>query len=244
MPPRRQAPPRRKASPSDIRAAGGRGDRQAPRRLGRPVASDGDERRRLIIQVARREFAQAGYLGTTNRSIADQVGITTGAIYHYFPSKLDLYLAVFEETDEVILDRYREATKDSSLGFDERVAAILEVSAQLNVEDQTLATFISTAAFEARHNPDLMPTYRKHDRRIMRFFEQLVDEGVADGVVAPGAGREAVLDALLVLTLGLNSFSVRIKDPERHQRAVAATVKALRGELFPPSPARRRSAVR
>jgi AcrR family transcriptional regulator len=241
----------RKVSASNNRAAvasragsrSGGGSRQVPRRLGRPVASDGDERRRLIIQVARRLFAQSGYLGTTNRAIADKAGITTGAIYHYFPSKLDVYLAVFEETDEVILARYREVTSDASLNFDERIAAILEVSPQLNVEDETLAAFIITAAFEANHNQDLMPTYQKHDRTIMRFFEQLVDQGVAEGVVSPGAGREAVLDALRVLTLGLTLFSVRVKDPERHRRAAAAIVKSLRGELFPATPARRRRAA-
>ena len=42
-------------------------------------------------------FARDGYEATTNRSIAKASGITSGAIYHYFDSKAELYAAVYEE---------------------------------------------------------------------------------------------------------------------------------------------------
>jgi AcrR family transcriptional regulator len=218
--------------------------RPVRRRLGRPVASSGDERRRLIIAAARRQFARAGFLGTTNRAIADEAGITTGAIYHYFPSKLDVYLAVFEETDALILARYRQVASDLDLGFEELVAGILEVSSQLNSEDQSLAAFLASASFEASRDPQLLLSYRKHDRKMVRFFGQMVDRGIAEGVVLPGEGRQAALDAVRVLTLGLTLFSVRVKDPDVHRRATNATVRALRGELLgAPLTMRRQSAA-
>lgn len=209
------------------------------RRLGRPVASDGDERRRLIIEAARRQFSQSGFVGTTNREIADAAGITTGAIYHYFESKQDVYLAVFEETDRLILERYQEATADGSLSFAEMIGRILEVSSQINSEDETHAAFIASASVEAHRTPALMPSYRQHDRQMMQFFEGMVDTGIEEGVLDPEA-RSDVLDVIRVLTLGLTWFSVRVHDPERHRRATHATVQALRGELFAaPKPRRR-----
>ncbi len=207
------------------------------------MASDGDERRRLIIDAARREFARSGYVGTTNREIAEQAGITTGAIYHYFKSKLDVYLAVFDETDRVILARYSEVTADRSLGFDEMVGRLLEVSSQLNSEDESLAAFLASASIDSARNPDLLPSYLEHDAKMAGFFAQLVDTGISEGVVA-GERRSDVLDVLRVMTLGLTWFSVRVHDPEVHRRATLATVAALRNGLVEQGRSRRTRASR
>ena len=64
------------------------------RKLGRPRDVDSSDTRQTLLEVARRIFARDGYGATTNRSIADEAGITTGAIYHYFPSKAELYLSL------------------------------------------------------------------------------------------------------------------------------------------------------
>lgn len=224
-------------------AKGTQAGRTTTRRLGRPVASDGDERRRLIIEAARREFSRCGYVSTTNRKIAEQAGITTGAIYHYFSSKQDVYLAVFEETDRIILTRYEEVTSDSSLSFEEMVARLLEVSSQLNSEDEYLAAFLASASVDAQRDPQLVPTYREHDRKMMGFFAQLIDTGVEEGVLQEES-RSDILDAIRVLTLGLTWFSVRVQNPEAHRRATAATILAMRGQLFASRQPRRRRLAR
>ncbi len=218
----------------------GRGTQPSrPRRLGRPIASDGDERRRRIIESARRQFARSGFAGTTNREIAERAGITTGAIYHYFRSKLEVYLAVFEETDRLILERYAQVTADPTMSFDQMVAAILEVSSQMNREDESLAAFITSASVDAHRTPDLMASYRGHDRQMVSFFERLVDRGIAEGSLDP-AMRSDAMAAIRVLTIGLTWYSVRVHDPEAHRKATVATVAALRGELFAPGGQRRR----
>ena len=47
--------------------------------------------------MARAAFASGGYDSSTNRDLAAQGGITAGALYYYYPSKLDLYLAVHDD---------------------------------------------------------------------------------------------------------------------------------------------------
>lgn len=39
-------------------------------------------------------FAEAGFHGTGMRHIAEKAGVSIGALYHYFPSKEDVFLAV------------------------------------------------------------------------------------------------------------------------------------------------------
>lgn len=56
-------------------------------RLGRPADADSAATRRRIVECAQESFAARGFDGTTNKQIAASVGISTAALYHYFPSR-------------------------------------------------------------------------------------------------------------------------------------------------------------
>jgi AcrR family transcriptional regulator len=53
-------------------------------------------RREQIVEAAVRLFAQHGFDGTSTRQIAQEVNITEGLIFHYFPTKAELLAAVLE----------------------------------------------------------------------------------------------------------------------------------------------------
>lgn len=52
------------------------------------------ERRQRVIDVAISEFAARGYSATNINDIAKKAGVSIGAMYSYFASKEDLFLAV------------------------------------------------------------------------------------------------------------------------------------------------------
>ena len=57
-----------------------------------------EERRQQIISGALQAFSEKGYLGTSNRDIAQAAGINSAAlIYHYFENKEALFQAVIQE---------------------------------------------------------------------------------------------------------------------------------------------------
>lgn len=62
----------------------------------------GRERRQRILDGAMALFAREGYIDTSLRDIAARVGVTKSALYHHFPSKDALLLAVLEERDRRI----------------------------------------------------------------------------------------------------------------------------------------------
>lgn len=49
-----------------------------------------------VISVATQAFLRYGYLGTSMKLLAKEIGTTAPALYWYFPSKEDLYIAVLE----------------------------------------------------------------------------------------------------------------------------------------------------
>ena len=111
------------------------------RRLGRPPASSSTDTRNRILDSARRCFAEFGYEASTNKVLAREAGLTTGAIYHYFGSKRDLYAAVYETVQTVVYQRFDDAAAPERT-FTGKLLAVLDTALELNREDPTLAGFL------------------------------------------------------------------------------------------------------
>jgi AcrR family transcriptional regulator len=56
-----------------------------------------DAIREQIVQAARQRFLHYGYAKTTMAEIARDLGMSAGNLYRYFPSKLDIAMALAEE---------------------------------------------------------------------------------------------------------------------------------------------------
>lgn len=58
--------------------------------------------RRRILESALTEFANQGYGASSVNTISNSEGLSKGIIYHYFPTKDDLYLACVEECFQLL----------------------------------------------------------------------------------------------------------------------------------------------
>ena len=136
------------------------------------------ETRQRILDVARQEFAVHGYEATTNRRIAARAGITTAALYHYFPSKEKVLDELFTERWSLLLVAIEEADKS---GDDPRDKL------------RSVARFIIESY---RYDPDLMKVIivevtraansfgRTHLDQIdaaFRLIERIITEGQGSG---------------------------------------------------------------
>lgn len=73
------------------------------------------ERRQRVIDVAISQFAAGGYSATNINDIAKKAGISIGAMYSYFASKEDLFLAVVNTAYtllETVLNEVRAKSSD------------------------------------------------------------------------------------------------------------------------------------
>lgn len=67
-----------------------------------------------LIRLARREFSQHGYAGTTIDRIAEQAGLTKGAVYYHFGNKEGLFEAVLRKVQHDLRTRIEaRADQDS-----------------------------------------------------------------------------------------------------------------------------------
>jgi len=57
-----------------------------------------------LLAVARKLFRNRGYAETFIEEIAARAGVTKGAFYHHFPDKKAIFLAVFHETEQALME--------------------------------------------------------------------------------------------------------------------------------------------
>jgi AcrR family transcriptional regulator len=200
-------------------------------KVGRPRDGDSAETRRLILQAARVRFARDGFRATTNRLIAADVGITSGAIYHYVDSKAALYADVYCDTiDELYTEFERVAGKFDTL-FDQ-YGAVLRRACELQMDDPSITGFIVAVAQETQRHPDLLQLLTPQRGRHSRFFSSLVAAAAARGELAPDLDQRALSDLLGAVLTGLARMSAAAGDPARYTAAVDVLERFLDGSLL------------
>jgi AcrR family transcriptional regulator len=60
--------------------------------------------RAKLIRAARVLFARKGYAGVGTEEIVRRAGVTRGALYHQYPTKEDLFLAVYEQVEQELTE--------------------------------------------------------------------------------------------------------------------------------------------
>lgn len=138
----------------------------------------GQDRRRQILETATRLFSERGYVQTSLLDIAEQIGITGPAIYHYYDSKKDILLEI------------REAIIDDAIA---RVEQVLEASPEPRQAMETiLRAHVETVLSNVEANivfdrerghlsDDVENTQRLKERQYERHVRRVFEEGVAQG---------------------------------------------------------------
>ena len=78
-----------------------------------------EETRGLVLQSAQREFLDKGYEKASLRSIAQNAGVTTGALYVRFPNKSALFAALVEPLSAHLLGLFRTGNDQGFEQLDE-----------------------------------------------------------------------------------------------------------------------------
>ncbi len=204
---------------------------QPVKRLGRPKDVASADTHERLLHVARRAFARDGFDATTNRHIADAVGITTGAIYHYYASKADLYVAVYAEVQGIVYGAFETAiAPHQTLVW--RFSAALDAAVELNREDPSIAGFVVGVASETQRHPELREMVELRRSVSIGFLYRLATEAKARGELQDDIGAEALEDLLNAVLSGLARFSNQTGDSVRHANAVAVLKRFLTGTLM------------
>ena len=91
--------------------------------LKRRQEAERQERKKRILDAARRVFLEKGYLGTSIRAIAVEAELSPGLIYFYFEGKDDIYGRICEEAFLIAIALLEKAAAEKG-AFQERLNAL------------------------------------------------------------------------------------------------------------------------
>jgi AcrR family transcriptional regulator len=109
-----------------------------------PKIVDHDQYRKELLTKCFDLFARKGYASVTMRQIAQEIGVSTGTLYHYFPSKQALFWQLYDEFNERDTASMN-AVLNNTHTLQERITAIFDYIAQN--EDYFFKQFLITSDF-------------------------------------------------------------------------------------------------
>jgi TetR/AcrR family transcriptional regulator len=151
--------------------------------------------REKLLEVAEARFAQRGFAGVGMREVAVAAGLGKSSLFHHFPTKAELYVAVIERVIARIeahvlpalakaggvlaqLDRAVDALVDALA--EHPTTARLLLRSLVEEDELAAATPPGAAAVEARIHA------------LVARFTALLAAGVASGELRPASERDAV----------------------------------------------------
>jgi AcrR family transcriptional regulator len=173
-------------------------------------------RRRQILDGCRRAFSAYGYEGATVPQLEAATGLSRGAIFSYFPSKLDLFVAVAED------DQLRVGTLWIEEGFEavirhvaenpDWIGPYLDVPRMLRADEALRERWVS-------FNPEMRA-------RLAERFEALQ---------AAGELRSDLTLNTLGRFLGVVLDGLAVQQGSRFGIDVEGTIELVRSALAPPA---------
>lgn len=134
------------------------------------------DNRQRILKAARALVAEGGFRQASMTAVAAQAGLSTGAIYRYFPSKAELFVEVLNNAvDHEVAVLLTIAERKENV--DVRLRAAVESFARRALEGPYLAyAFIAEPV-----DPEVEAARLLCRERFGDVFKRLLKEGIKDG---------------------------------------------------------------
>jgi AcrR family transcriptional regulator len=156
------------------------------------------QRRTQLLSAALEVFVAQGYHAAAMDDIAETAAVSKPVLYQHFPGKLDLYLALLEESCDLVIAGCREAlasTHDNKQRVEATVTAFFDYVAS------------DTGAFRLVFESDLT-----NEPAVREQVERVTDEcsAMIAGVIAEDTGLPEEASRLLAVSLvGMAQVSAR-----------------------------------
>jgi AcrR family transcriptional regulator len=158
-------------------------------RAGQEAASRslaGEASRDKILETSEALFARSGFAGVGMREVARDVGLSKSALFHHFPTKLELYSEVLGRVLGRLSDRLQPAL-DRAGDPGERLDACVDALIDFLAEDPSTARLAMRSVFEDdpfvgaaldEREPEPFETLLLE---LIGRFQTLLERGIASG---------------------------------------------------------------
>lgn len=165
-----------------------------------------EQKRREILDAARRCFAQDGFRGAFISTICAEAGISPGHLYHYFESKEAILGAIVEMVLEDATEHFDRTMEESS----DALAALISEMEQAKARKEPGGNILILDMFaEAGRNPKLAKVLQKHSRGMRQLLADFLLKGQERGRIDPSLDAETAATVLIGVIDGSKVMAVR-----------------------------------
>jgi|GEM_PF-97087 len=164
-----------------------------------------ENRRKEIIQAARKLFMTQDYDKTSMQDIINYLGIAKGTIYHYFSSKEALLQAVIEDVVDDTIEQMNLVLQASGTAL-EKIKRLVQLG-NVQSSHEKIIDSLHRDEYDSMHTRLLVAMLLKQ----VPLYAQLIEQGCQEGVFEtkyPLQAAEFILFAVQFLTdKGIHAWS-------------------------------------
>ncbi|GAA4911533.1 TetR/AcrR family transcriptional regulator [Nesterenkonia rhizosphaerae] len=165
-----------------------------------PKIVDREERRREIVDTYLQLVGRDGFEKASSRALAAELGVASGALWHYFDGFDEVLLRAFQQSFANTNARIKAKIGDRS-----GLAALIAMLEELFPQSKTTHDEAYVAlGFWGRvpGRPQLRESQLSIERQWHQTITGMLTEAAASGELLPGTPADDIADTLLVLTTG------------------------------------------
>ena len=139
-----------------------------------------DAKRTAMMQAAVRVFAAKGYHAATVRDVVQEAGVAIGTFYFYFPDKETLFVYLYEETADFLLQTLQQAIATRT-DLHLKVASLLQAYLNLALYEPAVVHLLLLSGAGAI--PSLAVKRTEFREKLVRLWQRPLDEAMANGQI-------------------------------------------------------------
>lgn len=153
------------------------------------------EKQVRIVNAAIKEFAQKGYENASTNEMVKEAGISKGLLFHYFQSKKQLYLFLYEYCVDLLVNEVFEKVDMVETDFFARVRQVALVKMELLKKYPQVLKFLESAYIEDAN--EVKPVIENRQNEFIKVNTKKIFEGIDISRFRDGMDIQKVLKIVI-----------------------------------------------
>lgn len=170
---------------------------------------DAEETRNIVMKAAIKIFSQKGYDSTTIVDIANEAGLTRGAVYWHFKDKGDLFIKLNDEYGHgFVFDLVGQVANDNTISAKDKIRFGLGKYFELLETNENFRALEEIASKMFTSSDSKVNTYfTKEMEEIncgegMSIISKIIEEGIKNGEIKEDVNIKEFFNAMIALITG------------------------------------------
>jgi AcrR family transcriptional regulator len=186
------------------------------------------EARARIVEAATRLFVSKGFRRTTMDDVAEALGVSKGALYQYYPSKVDL-LREIQAANRAMARRWMDQALERPGGAAASFYESIEEVFDLWADREQVALYFEILG-EASHDEEIRAAIRLDHREDLKSLRRFLAELRRRGSLPSTLDLDVLAFMFIALFQGAVWELSMGQDPQRTRRMLHASLQEILGD--------------